>query len=590
VLALAAIGSAAWYFGRKPAPPPSLKQRQLTNNSSDNVLIDGTISPDGKYVAFSDFNGMYLKLLATGETRTIPLPESLKGVAGVRWIMGPWFPDGSRFLANAHVGPQYSIWLMSILGEAPHKIRDDSIAQGISPDGQTVGFTRSHSSTDAPANGQFASQEIWLMGPNGEKPRLFFSSPDARTTIYGPLWSPDGKRLAYEVVRSADQQNKQEQILETRDLEGSSPTTVLSHPRLGGYVWLPDGRMIVAIADEDFQSDNLWQIEVDPKSGAPRGPLSQLTHWAGFSFADFNATVDGKQLAFLKYSGISNVYVGDFDQSRATLKPPRRLTVTDTSSGPTDWTADGKAVIIGSLQNGHSSVSKQALDRDSDEVLVQGAEGAEALAPRLSPDGKWVVYSEQEHLGAIPLRTMRVSVDGGSPELVVAGPTYNGVRCTRPPADFCLFAELSSDGHQFVFTAFDPVKGRGRELARYPTDPKINDNWNVSPDGKWLGLIHPRDTVIHFIPLAGGQAHDLTVEGWPGLDSIDFAPDSKGLFVCSATSGGATLLYIDPAGKAHALWQQKSSPQTWAIPSRDGRHLALMGQSQNANLWLLEDF
>src|SRR4029077_15881850 len=154
----------------------------------------------------------------------------------------------------------------------------------------------------------------------------------------------------------------------------------------------------------------------------------------------------------------------------------------------------------------------------------------------------------------------------------------------------CLFAERSPDEHQLIFTAFDPLKGRGRELARYPGDPKINDNWNISPDGQWLGLVHPRDTVIHFVPLAGGKPHDLAVRGWPGFDSVDFDIDGKGLFVCSATTGGGTLLYIDPAGKAHALWQQKSSPQTWAIPSHDGQHLAIMGQSQNANLWMLEHF
>jgi hypothetical protein len=99
-----------------------------------------------------------------------------------------------------------------------------------------------------------------------------------------------------------------------------------------------------------------------------------------------------------------------------------------------------------------------------------------------------------------------------------------------------------------------------------------------------------RSTVIHFIPLAGGQAHDLTVQGWPGFSSLDFDVDSKGLFVNSKTDGGATILYVDPAGKAHPVWQQKSSYLNWAIPSRDGRRLAMLGQSQSANMWLLDNF
>jgi hypothetical protein len=30
--------------------------------------------------------------------------------------------------------------------------------------------------------------------------------------------------------------------------------------------------------------------------------------------------------------------------------------------------------------------------------------------------------------------------------------------------------------------------------------------------------------------------------------------------------------------------------QSWAIPSRDGQHLAIMDQSMNANFWMLDDF
>ena len=44
------------------------------------------------------------------------------------------------------------------------------------------------------------------------------------------------------------------------------------------------------------------------------------------------------------------------------------------------------------------------------------------------------------------------------------------------------------------------------------------------------------------------------------------------------------------AGSARPLLEQKSTFESWAIPSRDGQHVAIMGQTISANLWMLEDF
>jgi serine/threonine protein kinase/dipeptidyl aminopeptidase/acylaminoacyl peptidase len=594
LFALAAVllvsAGAIWYLTRESAPSQPQKQRQLTFNSSENVVVDGTISPDGRYLSYSDFKGIYLKLMATGETRTIPLPAALKAAPGVRWTMGPWFPDGSRFLANASVGKTYGIWLFSVLGESPHKIRDDAMAQAVSPDGQRIAFTRKHP-VSAESDSAFAGEEIWLMGPNGEQPQLFLSAPDVHTSFDVVKWSPDGKRLAYESIGALDAQNKQQQLIQSRDLSSSSLTTIVSNPALGIYEWLPDGRILFSVMGEDRISDNLWQIEVKLSSGAPSGQPTQITHWAGFHIVDFNATADGKHLAFLKATSVFSVYVADFDKNHSALKaPPRRLTLADTINWPTDWTADGESVLFYSFRNGHLNVFKQALDRDNEETLVPGVDGAEAGGPRLSPDGKWIVYFEAKTVGRKAFRVMRVPVDGGSPEFILAAPGGDGMSCARVVTAFCVFGEESADGHQLIFTAFDPLEGGGREVARYPADPNVQDNWNMSPDGKWLGLIHPDSTTIHFLPLAGGRAHELTVQGWPGFGSIDFDVDSKGIFVSSKTDGGATIVYVDAAGKGHPVWQQKSSFLNWAVPSRDGRHLAMLGQSANANLWLLENF
>jgi serine/threonine protein kinase len=70
---------------------PEIKLRQLTVNPSDNPVASGAISPDGKYLAYIDTRGLHLKVIDTGETRTVPKSEVTKD-PGMNWEMGPGFP------------------------------------------------------------------------------------------------------------------------------------------------------------------------------------------------------------------------------------------------------------------------------------------------------------------------------------------------------------------------------------------------------------------------------------------------------------------------------------------------------------------
>jgi serine/threonine protein kinase len=143
------LGSTAfWFAKRRPywVASPDLKWRQLTNNSSENHVISGGISPDGKYLAYTDTKGLHIKLLETGEIRDVPLPEGIKNQK-IEFECAAWFPDGTRFLANSHpveTDPQYwhdsdaSIWVVSVLGGAPRLLRDSAWAWSFSPDGSLI--------------------------------------------------------------------------------------------------------------------------------------------------------------------------------------------------------------------------------------------------------------------------------------------------------------------------------------------------------------------------------------------------------------------------------------------------------------------
>jgi serine/threonine protein kinase len=78
-LALVAIAVAAWYLlprlGQSPGARRDLRPMQLTANPPGNPITATAISPDGKYLAYADYEGIYFRLLSSGEDHRLELEE-----------------------------------------------------------------------------------------------------------------------------------------------------------------------------------------------------------------------------------------------------------------------------------------------------------------------------------------------------------------------------------------------------------------------------------------------------------------------------------------------------------------------------------
>jgi len=276
------------------------------------------------------------------------------------------------------------------------------------------------------------------------------------------------------------------------------------------------------------------------------------------------------------------------------MSAPRRLTLDERNDEPTAWMPDNKSVLFQSDRSGNYDIYKQSVDRESPQPIVASPEAD--IIPRLSADGAWIVFASLARPAdagpGTPSQLRRVPVAGGASQFVLAAHGYSGHRCARTPAALCLVGEQSGDQRQLIFTAFDPVKGRGSEILRVGTKPGFRYNWDLSPDGSLLAVSFPAgENCIRLFSLAGGASRDLIVKGWYGLDSgPDWSSSGKGFYVSSLSPTGATLLYIDLNGDAKALWEQKGGLHTWGLPSFDGRHLAMLGYTIDSNIWMLENY
>jgi Tol biopolymer transport system component len=263
----------------------------------------------------------------------------------------------------------------------------------------------------------------------------------------------------------------------------------------------------------------------------------------------------------------------------------------DRQDFPFDWTADGKAVIFISDRTGAFKIYKQGIDQTVPELLVGGKDSV--MHSRLNPDGTQLLYvgypkSEDVHSSA-PL--VRVPFGGGTPQQVLQARSITNAQCARAPASLCLYSAITEG--QLTFFTFDPFKGNGHQVFQVKDDLPQIYNWSLSPDGTTLAIARGKwdadeDPRIHLVSIGSGAERWLTIHGWRGLASLDWAADSKTVWAASSGDEENELLNIDLQGRAHSVWCPMKMRVGWAIPSRDGKYLALHVSSSSANVWMLE--
>ena len=564
---------------------PEIKMQQLTTNSSENPVANGAISPDGNYLAYIDTHGMHIKFIDTGETRTVPKPEALKD-QGVKWENGFWFPDGNRFLVNLHPANEEwnsannSIWVVSVLGGAPTRLRDHAIAWSVSPDGSLVSF--------GTHTGKLGELEVWLMGPNGEQARKFEQTGENQATccLY---WSPDGKQYLYisgETVLS-------------RNVKGGPPVTLFQPSELAkmrDWVRLHDGRVLYSPREPgNTLSDvcNYWTMRVDLSTGKQLEEPRRLTNWPNFCASSGSVTRDDKRLAFVASSGFFTSYVADLEAGGKGLRNIRRFTLEEDDL-VRGWTPDGR-LIIAQVRGSGWRVYMQTLDSDTPGPIVASvAEGALTLGAT-APDGKWYIgriwpNGRSIEYPTIPIPILRIPLAGGAPETILRLSRDGRVSCSRPPSSICVIAQGSEDGKQMIVSILDPIKGRGSELVRFDFDATCV----ISPDGTRLAMWRSPESPLEIRSLHGRLIHKIPSRSVGELIWLNWSADQKGFFATRKGKSGNELLYLDFQGKATSLRKCGGGTNGLdggceGLPSPDGRHLAITDRDQSNNMWMMEN-
>src|SRR5262249_29448435 len=182
-------------------------------------------------------------------------------------------------------------------------------------------------------------------------------------------------------------------------------------------------------------------------------------------------------------------------------------------------------------------------------------------------------------------------VNGGASRKILSVSGLANLECTRIPANFCVFHTV--DGKHATFFRLDPAKGTTSELTQVQKD--VQANWGLAPDGRHLPLLlYSQDShSVLLYSIRDGKERDVTIKDWAGFATLDWAADSKSMFIGTLDpSGHVALLRVTLDGNARVL-QEGAFPTLcgcayWAIPSPDGKWIAVNQPGGSSNVWGLD--
>jgi dipeptidyl aminopeptidase/acylaminoacyl peptidase len=242
----------------------------------------------------------------------------------------------------------------------------------ISPDGSLVVFARGFVDVMKDQN----ASNLWVVDTRGERLRQL---TDGAWRDSAPVWSPDGKRIAFLSNRSG---STQIHVLWLDTRETAQLTRVDRDP--SGLVWSPDGAQIafmMLLPDE-----------------TPVLPVKLPSTPKGAQLAKGATVVDRPSWGSDGIGQTAKEWRQVFVVDAVTGGTPRQVTSGSFNHSAPAWSADGRTLLVSGIRKPDAEYLRNdteiyaiALDTLAVTPLTdrKGPDGA----PHVSPDGRWVAYT-----------------------------------------------------------------------------------------------------------------------------------------------------------------------------------------------------
>ncbi|MFM7320256.1 MAG: DPP IV N-terminal domain-containing protein [Armatimonadota bacterium] len=523
-------------------------------------------SPDGKWIAFASTrhgsSDIFVVPSEGGEVRRITSTSASETPSG-------WSADGKRvYFSGSRDTPNPSLFSVEISTGRFTKIAEDQQRLGAasaSPDGKRLVVTRGGFPWTRPRYHGSGASRLWIIDVASGK-RTPLAVDDAQHLW--PKWMPGGNEIL-EATVGEETPNVQwlgRPALRLEDSPHRTPNLWIrpvgagAKPRqITRFVGSPVRWPSVATISGDIafeQGTDIWILRkgaTEPVRLAFTAPADdkvnsvqrQIVTSADATEAEISP--DGKTFLFGLRNDLWTIPV-DKPKGR-NADDARRLTDWVGFDRDFVWSADGKQVWFVSDRDGNDRLHR--LDVDSKVVTPIWTAGDDVVAPKLSPDGKWVGFWAKGRPDTAGLYV--VSVDGGSPKRVLAVPAaHQGAFSWSPDMKWLAYTRSSPEtGRADVYLTL--ADGGGAQLNATLLNADHSDPvW--SPDGKYLFFGSNRDgDGIYALPLKPEEARidelEMKLEKPSAPPAVEIDLDDLPGRIRKLVPQGAEELTIGPDGR-----------------------------------------
>ncbi len=582
-------------------PDESAKGDRVVWAGEDATHVGGSISPDGRYVSYTDWwytGNLMLHDIGSGTTRPLTPSKDWRGKGNA--LSSTFSSDGKQVAYGwTNYEPrQTEIRIVNIEGTGVPQPRRVFESEDVN---RLWG-------TDWSPDGKWIAVHLVRKSSGGEISLVKVQDGSLRTLKSvgwrGPdkiFFSPDSKYIAYDLP--ANDTGAQRDVFVIA-IDGNSETPAVVHPAHEVIMgWSPDGDQLLFSSDRTG-STALWALPV--ADGKPHGAPVLLKPDIG-SVSSLGLTASGALHVFKDTSTVA-LHIAPIDLEAGKLGTP---VVESYCAARPDWSRDGKYLAYKKGEIGDFVLAIRNVEtgelREIPTALNFFTE------PRWSPDGRWLVAGTRDFKGDRAIS--RFDAETGAVSVIAPGSHVSHVN-------------VSPDGKKIYYgyhperrkswVERDLVSGETRDVFLKPAGIETG-RMELSPDGRYVATVsqelaeggksedgdsYGKMSAVLLIPVASGELRELLRVARPerlGWGGMSWTPDSQAL-IAIKTHGDRSkdkemtrelwLVPID-GDKARKLDIDISD---WSLGGREirlhpnGREIAFFAGKQSEEIQSLENF